>query len=107
MQVSLIEAGIFSTKGLQNMVRAEEHPAYAKAALEPNNLKNFLTGESWPPGTPPVSAAVKVIYELAQVEDPPRHLPLGKDAVQAAKKRAAALLENAEEVASCSEGLGA
>ena len=66
-----------------------------------------MPDNDWPAGTPPVSAAVKTIYKLAHVEDPPLLLPLGKDAVLAAKKRSAELLANVEKVASWSEGMDA
>ncbi|KAI0725305.1 hypothetical protein C8Q72DRAFT_877475 [Fomitopsis betulina] len=96
IKISEVEAGAFSTNALQAMVRTADHPAYTNPALGANQHKTFLAGSSFPPETPPVSAAV---------EDPPRHLPLGNDAVQPAQSKSAELLENAQKVASWSESL--
>ncbi|KAI0725857.1 hypothetical protein C8Q72DRAFT_930941 [Fomitopsis betulina] len=103
----LLEAGGFSTNALQSLVRTEGHPAYSKPTPATSGLRELLSGRSHPPGTPLVSAGVKVIYKLSEVEDPPRHLPLGNDAVQVAQSRSAELLENARKTASWSEGLAA
>ena len=105
IQVTDIEAGTFSTDAVKSMVSTEAHPSYSKPTLVGNRTRDRFSGNAFPPGTPPVSAAAKIIYELTDLKRPPSHLPLGIDAVEAAKKKYAALLANAEKVASWSEGL--
>ncbi|EPS98220.1 NAD-binding protein [Fomitopsis schrenkii] len=92
-----VESGAFNTNVMQSTVRTEAHPAYSKPTLVGNQVRNLLAGTTSPPGTP----------TLSEAEDPPRHLPLGKDAVKKAQTRSAELLENAQKVASWSEGLDA
>ena len=40
------------------MQRIEPHPAYAKSALASRELRAYLAGDAFPPGTPPVAAGV-------------------------------------------------
>ncbi|KAI0722102.1 hypothetical protein C8Q72DRAFT_946947 [Fomitopsis betulina] len=99
-----VESGTFNTNAKQNVFRTKDHPAYSKPTLAANQTKTSLVGDSFPPETPLASAAVEAIYKLSEVEEPPRHLPLGNGAVQleVAHSRSAELLENARKVASWS-----
>lgn len=90
---------------MKSIVRVETHPAYTKTTLKGNQFKNQFPDNAFPSGTPPVSAAVNVIYKLTELKNPPSHLPLGVDAIEAAKKKYAQLLADAEKLVSWSEGL--
>lgn len=92
---------------MQNMQRTDPHPAYAKPTSASSKLRAYFTGDTFPPGTPPVAAGVEVIYKVAALPDPPLNFPLGKDAVGAAKARIAAEQEVAEKWASWSDNLAA
>ena len=100
-----MEPGAFSTDAFKSLVRTEAHTAYSKPTMPGIQIKEHFSGDSFPPGTPPVSAAVKVIYKLTEIEKPPTRLPLGLDAIKAAKKKYAELLANAERLEPWSEGL--
>ena len=100
-----MEPGAFSTDACKNFVRTEAHAAYSNPVLPGIYIKKHFSGDSFPPGTPPVSAAVKVIYKVTEIEKPPSRLPLGLDAIKAAKKKYAELLANAERLEPWSEGL--
>lgn len=70
------------------MQRIEPHPAYAKSALASRELRAYLAGDALirqarRPSPP------EFIYQLEELEDPPLHFPLGKDALGAAKARIA------------------
>ena len=88
------------------MQRIEPHPAYTKPTLGGSQIRAYLTGDTFPPGTPPVAAGVEIIYRVAALADPPLHFPLGKDAVGAAKAKIAAEQEAMEKWASWSDNLG-
>ncbi|KAH9840864.1 uncharacterized protein C8Q71DRAFT_741872 [Rhodofomes roseus] len=105
IKVTLIDSGGFSTKGLSNIFRVDPHPAYTKPTLASAVTRRYLATETFPPGRPTAAGAVKLVYRLAALEDPPLHFPLGKDTIGALKKNTAELLAGAEKFASWSENL--
>ena len=87
------------------MQRTDAHPAYTKPTSGPSQVRAFLVGDTFPPGTPTPAAGVDVIYKVAALEDPPLYFPLGEDAVGAAKERIAAEQQVMEKWSSWSDNL--
>ena len=48
---------------------------------------------------------MEAVYKLAGLEQPPLHFPLGKDSIEAAKTKSAALLEDTAKYESWSEAV--
>ncbi|CCM04378.1 uncharacterized protein FIBRA_06552 [Fibroporia radiculosa] len=103
VKVTLIELGGFHTNAGRNMVRLPPHPAYVDPVLKQATARSYLQVNPWMPGD--AAKATAKIYKLTELPDPPLHLPLGKDAQEAVKRKAQSLLAMAESFSSWSEGL--
>ena len=90
--VTLIEFGMFGTKIAENNVQLKPHPAYCRPTLPGTIARNQLAPANFIPEGDPKKAIEKV-YELSQLEDPPLHLPLGRDCVEGIKKQLASVSE--------------
>ena len=93
---------MFATNGFKVSGWALPHPAYSKPELQTVAMRklwdNFVPyGDS--------RKAMEAIYKLASLDDPPLHIPLGKDAVGVLRTKLAAMAEHADKYESWSEGL--
>ena len=61
------------------------------------NLRGIQSYSGRQPGDP--VRAAKAMYEVAQLENPPLHLPLGKAAVKGAREKFAGLVKELEQYA--------
>ena len=96
LQMTTIELGGYHTKAEDNIVRIEQHPAYAMPTLVPSIIRSTLGVKKGREGPQdPVKASAK-IYELSLLPNPPLHFPLGKDSfaiINSALKDFAASIE--------------
>ena len=82
----------------------EPHPAYTKDTLPTVVARKFITsGDVMTNGD--VEKAVAKIYELTQLETPPLHIPLGKDALAAFRTYSAAVTGDVNKYESWSDNL--
>lgn len=79
------------------------HPAYNNPSLPTYKVRNFLGG-SPTHEVGPKKATIQ-IYKLLDLEVPPLHFPLGKDAIEGCLGQSKAYAEAAEKYASWSEDL--
>jgi hypothetical protein len=97
----MVEPGMFATRMLTGSDEGAPRPipqAYDTPTSPTKILREIIATPNHPAlGTPgnPEKAAVQ-IYKLAQVENPPYRLPLGKDAIQVVREK---LEEQLKEVA--------
>lgn len=94
------------------MVKLPAHPAYSTNPSLPSTAYRRAilasTGEAKDPLFPlkgDTAKAAKVLYELSEIASPPLRLALGKDALDICIDKAAAVLKDVDEYASCSEGI--
>ncbi|KAI9065947.1 NAD-P-binding protein [Trametes sanguinea] len=82
IKVTVIELGGFRTPGVEKIIWASPHPAYNKPDL-PSNLfrKSGLNANGDP------KKAANAYYELVALQDPPLHLPLGKECISVIRKK--------------------
>ncbi|KAK0463964.1 NAD-P-binding protein [Desarmillaria tabescens] len=106
---TLIEAGYFKTDALRlKTFEVYEHPSYTNPAVEgvairqafanfdPNN-NPFIRGDP--------DKLSEVVYRVADMEDPPLWLPLGKDAYVRARAKIASYVAEIDKYESLSEDL--
>ncbi|KAH9938700.1 uncharacterized protein B0H18DRAFT_968391 [Fomitopsis serialis] len=104
IKVVLVEPGNFATPVLNNLVRTPPHPAYTKPTLPSAMVRDMIKGG-------PIGAeadtvkAVAIMYQIAQLPDPPLHFAVGKDAIQGVKVKAEKLLADTGRFASWSDAL--
>ena len=101
--VTLIEYGMFKTN-LANLFKTSPHPAYSKPTLPTAIMRNNFTPAIFEHSGDPKKAAAK-LYELTRLENPPFHLPLGKDSVEEIKRKLTSMFEEINQYESWSEGL--
>lgn len=73
------------------------HPAYIDADKPLARLHLYTKSAAYP------EEAARLIYKLAELENPPLHLPLGPEAVETLRNKGQGLIDIAEEYASWSE----
>ncbi|KAM5540842.1 hypothetical protein V8D89_005486 [Ganoderma adspersum] len=102
IKVTLIEPGVFATNAFKVTFWAPPHPAYSKPELQTVAMRKL-----WQDFVPYGDSrkAMEAVYKLASLEDPPLHIPLGKDAVGALRTKVAAIAGDADKYESWSEGL--
>ncbi|KAL1943574.1 hypothetical protein VTO73DRAFT_4019 [Trametes versicolor] len=114
LRVSLVEPGSFKTSAFNdtNMIMVPQHPAYANPALPVHQFRGaFLKGAGQTVDTATelpladAARAVGKIIEFAKLPDPPRHFPLGKDAIAMTRGTMRALAEQIDQYESWSGGL--
>ncbi|EIW52649.1 NAD-P-binding protein [Trametes versicolor FP-101664 SS1] len=114
IKVSLVEPGSFKTSAFNdtNMIMVPQHPAYANPALPVHQFRGaFLKGAGQAVDTATelpladAARAVGKIIEFAKLPDPPRHFPLGKDAIAMTRGTMRALAEEIDKYESWSDGL--
>ncbi|THG96423.1 hypothetical protein EW026_g5403 [Hermanssonia centrifuga] len=106
IKITLVEFGGFETKGRDNMVQVPAHAAYLKPSLVSAATRSYLLNTSVRIGGDAVKAIAKV-YDLAQLENPPLRLPLGKDTVAGFREKLAKIVADVDRYESWSEGLTA
>ncbi len=103
-QITLLEPGWIKSAMASRVTWPPEHPAYAAnaslptTALRHGRLDDFVTWKN-------TRRSVEVFYKAASIPDPPLHLLVGKDAVDAARKKIASLTESVVKYEAWSEGL--
>lgn len=97
-QFSIIEPGAFRTNALETgVVKTPIHPAYAgNPALGSAFIRRVMDVNDGPGS---VDKAAKLLYGLAELPDPPLHVPLGKDSVANARRKIASFSADVEKVA--------
>ena len=101
-QITILEPGAFDTPGIGKTRPAPAHPAYSNKEL-PGNVLRSIWEQFRPQGD--ARKGMEVIYKLAALEEPPLHLPLGKDVVYAFKAKNTSMLADAKKYESWKEGL--
>lgn len=99
LQVTAVAPGPFDTGDITKMPIAPPHPAY-------NNpkLPGMMIRQGFPrPGDP--KKAMEVVYKLTELENPPVHFPLGPEAVETFKTKAAAYVADADRFADWNKDL--
>ncbi|KAI0642844.1 NAD-P-binding protein [Trametes meyenii] len=103
IKVTLIEPGGFQTEAVNKAAFGPEHPAYSSNPELPSSRLRRLWGTFALPGDP--WKAVEAFYEIAALPEPPLHLPLGKDSVEFARRKAAKLTADTDKYEYFSENL--
>ncbi|KAI0671249.1 NAD-P-binding protein [Trametes maxima] len=93
IKVTIIEPGGFRTEGHGKVIWSPAHPAYSNPDLPISHIRK-LVGNFTPSGD--VQKAVRAIYDVAGLPEPPLHLPLGKDAVALARQKITSLTVDAD-----------
>lgn len=103
-QVTIIEPGGFVTPGpSRNLIVPPVHPAYTRPDLGSNIVRGQIANAPNTSADP--EKAVKKIYELAQLPDPPLRFLIGKDAIAISRQHSKSVWEDADKYESWSEGL--
>lgn len=105
VQITILELGYVATRGSeQSTIIPTIHPAYNDPSLPSYQARSFAGSNPKFPVSP--EEATVQIHKLVDLETPPLHFPLGKDAIQACIVKSKVYAEAAEKYASWSEGLG-
>ena len=104
-QVTLIEPGSFKTEGQARLTVLDALPAYTGSPA--NVVRQELTALANAPAGNDPRNAVELFYHLASLPQPPLHFPIGKDAIEAVRNKAANLLAETEEYAPWTKALEA
>ncbi|KAI0329004.1 NAD-P-binding protein [Cubamyces sp. BRFM 1775] len=102
IKVTLIEPAGFETGGQSKVNWGMPHPAYSNPALPATRMRNSFG--QYRPGSDARKGA-EAFYNIALVDKPPLHLPIGKMAIQYTKQKANQLLAETEEYASWSDSM--
>ena len=104
-QVTLIEPGWIRTVGAsKGPLRSQEHPAYQNPNLPVTQMR---TGglEKGTIAWKDAKRSAGAFYTIACVPNPPLHFVVGKDAIEATRKKIAALAAEIDAYEGLSEGL--
>lgn len=105
MQVTIVEPGAFATPGFTHgMPVLPAHPAYTKPELGSNLIRNDFSSRD-PLSLSDPMMAVKRIYEMSQLPEPPLRFLIGKDAVAVSRTQLKSIKEDTDKYESWSEGL--
>ncbi|KAI0655390.1 NAD-P-binding protein [Cubamyces menziesii] len=102
IKATLIEPASFETGGQSKVIWGTPHPAYSNPALPATQMRN--TFGQYRPGSDARKGA-EAFYNIALVDKPPLHFPIGKKAIQFTKHKANQLLAETEEYASWSDNM--
>ncbi|KAH9891856.1 NAD-P-binding protein [Cubamyces lactineus] len=102
IKITLIEPSGFQTGGQSKVIWGTPHPAYSNPALPATRMRNTF-GQYKPGGD--ARKGAEAFYNIALVEKPPLHFPIGKMAVQYTKQKANRLLAETEEYAAWSDDM--
>ncbi|KAM5541135.1 hypothetical protein V8D89_005064 [Ganoderma adspersum] len=104
IKVTIIEPGWIRTVGAsKGPLRMQEHPAYQNpdlpvAQIRRVGLENTVTWKD-------AKRSAEAFYKIASVPNPPLHFVVGKDAIEATRKKIAALAADIDTYEGLSEGL--
>ena len=103
-QVTLIEPGCIRTKWTANVAWSPAHPAYENTSLPGAHVRSvgWERAMTWKDGR----RSAEAFYRIASVPNPPLHFLVGKDAIEATRKKIAALSADIDAYEAWSEGLG-
>ena len=104
LQVTLIEPGWIRTVGAsKGPLRSQEHPAYQNPNLPVAQMRTggLEKGIAWKDA----KRSAEAFYKIACVPNPPLHFVVGKDAIEATRKKIAALAAEIDAYEGLSEGL--
>ncbi|KAI0671196.1 NAD-P-binding protein, partial [Trametes maxima] len=105
IKVTLIEPAGFQTGGQSKVVWGPPHPAYSNSELPATKMRNSF-GQRHRSGADARKGA-EAFYNIALVEDPPLHFPVGDLAILYTKKKAQMLLSDTEKYESWSADMQA
>ena len=102
-QVTIIEPGWIRTEVAPKATWSPEHPAYQN----PDLPTTYIRRVGWDKVTAWKDArrSAEAFYKVACLPDPPLHVLVGKDAINATRKKIAALTANIDTYEALSEGL--
>ncbi|KAI9065980.1 NAD-P-binding protein [Trametes sanguinea] len=103
IKITLIEPAGFETGGQSKVVWGPPHPAYQNPELPATKMRTGFG--QYKPGNDPRRGA-EAFYNIALVDDPPLHFPIGQMAVTYAKKSVKTLLTDVEKYESWSADMG-
>ena len=105
LQVTLIEPGWIRTVGAsKGPLMSQEHPAYQNPNLPVTRMRTGGLEEgaiAWKDA----KRSAEAFYKIACVTNPPLHFVVGKDAIEATRKKIAALVADIDTYEGMSEGL--
>ena len=102
-QVTIIEPGWIRTEVAPKATWSPEHPAYQN----PDLPTTYIRRVGWDKVTAWKDArrSAEAFYKVACLPDSPLHVLVGKDAINATRKKIAALTANIDTYEALSEGL--
>ena len=102
-QITLLEPGWIRSECLPRAVWSVQNPAYANPDLAASRLREGPLEKlvAWKN----TRKSVEMFYKVASLPDPPLHFVLGRDAIDATRKKIAALTANIDTYEALSEGL--
>ncbi|KAI0773187.1 NAD-P-binding protein [Trametes elegans] len=105
IKITLIPLGGFVTKAVStSMVKLPPHPAYLKPGL-PSTLSRQAVLAGTPDVKGDTAKAAQALYRLSELQDPPMHLVLGKDAIILARKQWETFSAEIDQYEAWSDGL--
>lgn len=87
IKISLIEPSRFATSIGTNTVLVPLHPAYKDPKLRGHSIRHALDDPHNVPRSSDPLEGIKLIYKLTELDNPPMHFPLGRDAVLGLRSR--------------------
>ncbi|KAJ3548521.1 hypothetical protein NM688_g5291 [Phlebia brevispora] len=109
IKITLIEMGSYDTSAIDNVVRLPVPAAYTAPSTPAAQIRSMLDnlGKSGPEGVKlgDSQKAVRKIYELSMLDEPPLRLILGKDAIGHVRMQIESVTADMEKYESWSEDL--
>ena len=101
--MTIIEPGWIRTPAPAKATWSPEHPAYLNPKLPATHVRRAGLDNAvvWKDA----KRSAEVFYKVASLHNPPLHLVVGKDAIEATRKKIAALIADLEAYEAWSEGL--
>ncbi len=102
-QVTIIEPGWIRTSAVLRATWSPEHPAYQNPDLPTTHIRRIGMGNAvtWKDA----KRSAEAFYKIVCVPNPPLHFVVGKDAMEGARKKIAALVADIDAYEALSEGL--
>ena len=103
IEVTIIEPGWIRTPGATEAIWTPEHPTYRNPNLPVTQMRavGMEKAVTWKDA----KRSAEAFYKVACLPDPPLHVLVGKDAINATRKKIAALTANIDTYEALSEGL--
>ncbi|OBZ73024.1 hypothetical protein A0H81_07099 [Grifola frondosa] len=112
IKLTIVVLGAFKTNVIKTgMVVLPPHPAYSNPALQSVIMRSAILASVHTDNDPrwavpgDTKKAVKVLYRLSELTDPPLRLPLGKDSVTICRDKIASFTADVDQYEPWSEGI--